>query len=115
MGLALVALLLVIDLCPEGMPRGFRCPFHEGLAEELRALEAPVDPRLLAATFCDGCNTGVPLECSGRRLAVALFPKGDEQPGGEDGPRAREGLEEGEIGMTLGTRRDGVVKGLDRL
>ncbi len=114
-GLALVALLLVIDLCPEGMPRGFRRPFHEGLAEELRALEAPVDPRLLAATFGDGCNTGVPLECGGRRLAVALFPKGDEQPGGEDGPCAREGLEEGEIGMTLGTLRDGVVKGLDRL
>ena len=114
-GLALVALLLGIDLCPEGMPRGFRRPFHEGLAEELRALEAPVDPRLLAATFCDGCNTGVPLACSGRRRAVALFTKGDEQPGGEDGPRAREGLAEGEIGMTLGTLHDGVVKGLDRL
>ena len=115
MGLALVALLLVIDLCPEGMPRGFRRPFHEGLAEELRALEAPVDPRLLAATFGDGCNTGVPLEFGGRRLAVTLFPKGDEQPGGEDGACTREGLEEGEIGMTLGPLRDGVVKGLDRL
>src|SRR5437870_6719138 len=66
-GLALVALLLGIDLCPEGMPRGFRRPCHEGVA--------PVDPRLLAATFGDGCHTGVPLEFGGRRRAVALFPK----------------------------------------
>src|SRR5437870_3041316 len=114
-GLALVALRLGIDLCPAGMPRGFRRPFHEGVAAELRAWEAPVDPRLLAATFGDGCNPGVPLEFGGRRRAVALCPKGDEQPGGEDGPCAREGLDEGESGMTLGPRRDGVVKGLDRL
>ena len=114
-GLALVALLLGIDRCPAGMPHGCRRPFHAGVAEDLWAWEAPVDPRLLAATFCDGCNTGVPLEFSGRRIAVALFTKGDEQPGGEDGPRAREGLDEGEIGRTLGTLRDGVVTGLDRL
>jgi hypothetical protein len=55
------------------------------------------------------------LEFGSRRLAVALFPKGDEPPGGEDGPCAREGLEEREIGMTLGTRCDGVIKGLNRL
>src|SRR5262245_13897563 len=114
-GLALVALLLGIDLGPDGMPRGCRRPCHEGVAAERRALEAPVAPSLLAAPFGDGCHTGVPLEFGGRRIAVALCPTGDEQPGGADGPGAREGLEEGEIGMTLGTLRDGVVKGLDRL
>jgi hypothetical protein len=30
--LAFVALLLIIDLCPEGMPRGFRRPLHACLA-----------------------------------------------------------------------------------
>src|SRR5205823_14763901 len=97
-GLALVALLLVIDLCPEGMPRGFRRPFHEGLAEELRALEAPVDPRLLAATFGDGCNTGVPLEFGGRRIAVALFPKGDSSREAKTGPAPGRAWKRGKSG-----------------
>ena len=35
---ALVALLLVIDPCPEGMADRFRGPLHEGLAEEYRTL-----------------------------------------------------------------------------
>jgi hypothetical protein len=113
--LALVALLLVLDLCPEGMPCGCRRPCPEGLAEALRALEAPVDPGLLPAAFCDGGNTGVALAFGGRCLAMAWFPKGDQPPGGEDGPRTGEGLGERDIGMTLGPRRDGLRKGLARL
>ena len=35
---ALVALLLVIDLCPEGMPDRFRGPCHERLSEGCRTL-----------------------------------------------------------------------------
>src|SRR5215831_12630529 len=48
-GVALVAWLLVIDLCPAGVARGFCCPCHARLAEERRTWQAPVDPGLLAA------------------------------------------------------------------
>jgi hypothetical protein len=65
MCLALVTLLLVIDLCPEGMPDRFRCPFCERLAEELGTFEAPVHPGFLATTFRDWGNTGVCLEFIG--------------------------------------------------
>jgi hypothetical protein len=53
MGFALIALLLVVDLCPEGMPERFRCPLHERLSEELWTLEAPVHPGFLPAAFGD--------------------------------------------------------------
>ena len=62
---ALVALLLVIDLCPEGMPDRFRGPLHEGLAEEGRTLEAPVDPAFLATPFRDRGNARELLQFGG--------------------------------------------------
>ena len=51
MCLALVALLLVVDLGPEGMPLGFSSPLYKRLSQALRTLEAPVDPGLFAAAF----------------------------------------------------------------
>ena len=63
--LAFVALLLRIDLRPERMPRGFRRPLHERLAQERRALEAPVHPGLLATAFGDRRNARVFLQCIG--------------------------------------------------
>ena len=63
--LAFVALLLILDLCPAGVPRGFRRPLHERLAQERRALEAPVPPGLLATACCDRRNARVFLECIG--------------------------------------------------
>ena len=110
MGLALVALLLVVHLCPEGMPDGFRGPFDERLSEERGALQAPVDPGLLAAAFGYWRDTGVFLEFLGGGIAFALFAKGDEEPGGKDGARAWQGGKEREIGMALGALRDGVVE-----
>src|SRR5262249_40259089 len=56
MSLPLSALLLVIDLCPEGVADGFRRPLYEGLSEERRTLQAPMDPGLLATAFRDGRN-----------------------------------------------------------
>jgi len=44
---ALLALLLVIDPCPEGMADRCSGPRHEGLEEAWRIWEAPVDPGLL--------------------------------------------------------------------
>ena len=115
MGFARIALLLGIDACPEGMPDRFRGPLHEGVAEEGRTLEAPVDPAFLATPFRDRGNARKPLQFGGGRLAVALCAEGDEEPGSKDGASAGEGLEQGEVEMTLGMLRDGGVKVLDRL
>ena len=97
------------------MPDRFRGPLHEGLAEEGRTLEAPVDPAFLATPFRDRGNARELLQFGGGRIAFALFAEGDEEPGSEDRASAGEGLEQGEVGMTLGMLRDGVVKVLNRL
>src|SRR5215475_1127598 len=110
MGLALVALLLVVHLCPEGMPDRLRRPFDKRLPEELWTLEAPVHPGLLAAPFGHRRDPGICLEFGGGGRAFALFAEGDEQPGGEDGARSWESLEQGEIGMALRALRDGGVE-----
>src|SRR6266849_5321511 len=115
MGLPLVTLLLVINPRPEGMLERLSRPLHERLPEELRTLEAPVDPGVLATALCDRRNTGIRLERSGRRRAFALFAEGDEEPGGEDGTSAWEGLEQGEIGRALGALGDGGVEVLNSM
>src|SRR5215510_5612262 len=110
---ALIALLLVIDPCPEGMADRFSGPLHEGLAEEYRTLEAPVDPGFLAASFCPRRDARELLEFSGGCRAFPLFAEGDEEARSEDGASARKGLEQGEVGMVLGALRNGVVEVLD--
>jgi hypothetical protein len=110
MGVALVTLLWVIELCPEGMPDRFRRPRHKRVAEELGTLEAPVDPRLLPAAFGDRGNPRLFLQCGRGGRACAWFAKGDEQAGGEDRPSAWEGLKEGEVGRALGPLRAGGVE-----
>ena len=89
--LALVALLLVVDLRPEGMPDRFGSPLHKRLSQELWTLEAPVDPGLLAAAFRDRRNPRIFLEFVGGGVAFPLFAEGDEEAGGKDGtaPLAR--------------------------
>ena len=114
-GFALVALLLVEDACPEGMPDRFSGPLHKGLAHELRTLEAPVHPGLLATPFGHWRNPGIFLEFGGGGIAFALFAESNEQPGGEDRTRSWESLEQGEIGMALRALRDGAVEISDGL
>ena len=115
MGFARVALLLVVDLGPERMPGRFGGPLHERLPEELRTLETPVHPGLLAAAFGHRRDPRIFLPFSGGGVAFSLFAEGDEEPGGEDGARPWESLEQGEIGMVVSALRDGVIKGLARL
>ena len=86
--LALVALLLVIDLCPEGMPDRFRCPCHERLAEERRTLPTPVHPGFLATAFRDWRNACVFLEFRGGGEAFPLCAEGHEETRGKDRPGA---------------------------
>src|SRR5215813_12707791 len=77
MGLALVALLLVVNLCPAGMPDRLRRPCDKRLPEELGTLEAPVHPGLLATPFGDWCDPGIFLEVGGGGIAFALFTEDD--------------------------------------
>ena len=93
------------------MPRGFRSPLAKRLAQELRALEAPVDPGLLAATFRHWGNTRLFLEVLGRGVAFPLFAKGHKEARSKDGSGAWPGVKQGEVGMVLGTLGDGGVEG----
>src|SRR5262245_10299381 len=95
------------------MPDRLSRPLYERLADELWTLEAPMDPGFLAAAFRHWRDAGVLLEFSGGRIACPLFAEGDEEPGGKDRTRTWKGLEQGEIGRTLGPLGDGVVEGLD--
>ena len=88
MRLALVALLLRVDLGPEGMPGGFRRPLSKRVSQERRTLEAPVDPGLLAAAFCHWRNPSLFLAFLGRSVAVPLFAKGHEEARGTDSTSA---------------------------
>ena len=115
MRLALIALLLVIDLGPEGMPRGFRRPLHERLAQERRALKAPVHPGFRPTTFRDRCDTGILLEFGGRGVAFPLCAKRHQESGGKDGPGAWQGRKQGEVRVCLGALRHGVVEVFDGL
>src|SRR5262245_51989555 len=110
MGFALVALLLVVDLRPEGMPDRLRRPFDERLPEELGTLEAPVHPGLLAAAFGHWRDPGIFLQFRRGSIPCALFAKGDQEAGSENGTRPGERLEEGKVGMALGTLCDGGVE-----
>ena len=102
MRLASGSLLGIVGTCPEGMADGFAGPFHEGLAQELRALEAPVDPACVPARFGDRRNARILLEVSGGRVAVALLAKRHEEARGEGRAGAWERLKEGEVGMGRG-------------
>src|SRR5215510_15799714 len=86
--LALGALLLVVDLGPEGMSGGFSRPLHKRLAQKLGTLETPVDPGLLAAAFRHWRNPRIFLEFLGRSVAFSLFTKSHEEARGKDRPSA---------------------------
>src|SRR5918999_3595371 len=115
MGTAFGPLLRIVGTRPERMADGFAGPFHEGLAEELRELEPPMDPTCVPAAFGDRRNARILLELRGRGIAVALFAKSHEETRGEDGTGAWERLKEGEVGMGRGQLRNGVVEVLDCL
>src|SRR4030095_8727208 len=108
--LALVALLLVVDLRPKGMPGGFRCPLHKRLSQERRTLEAPVDPSFLAAAFRHGRNTRIFLEFLGRSVAFPWCAKGHEEAWGKDGTGPWQGVKPREVRMALSALRDGFIE-----
>jgi len=91
------------------MPRGFRRPLHERVAQERRTLEAPVDPGLFATTFRNRCDARVLLEIFGRGEAFPLFAEGDEEARSKHGPGPWQGVKQREVGMVLGMLRNGFV------
>jgi len=76
---ALVALLLGIDVGPEGMPERCRGPCHARVSEEGRTLQAPVHPGLRATAFRDRCDARIFLACLGRGEACSLGTEGHEE------------------------------------
>jgi hypothetical protein len=75
MGFPLVALLLVIDPRPEGMPDRCGCPLDERLPQELWTLEAPVHPGLLATAFGHRRDPGIFLQGSVLDVEMAILDK----------------------------------------
>jgi hypothetical protein len=106
----LVALRLVIDVCPEGMPDRFRGPCHARLSEARRTLQTPVPPGLLAPAFCDWGEARLFLACLGGGAAFPLCAEGHEAAGGQDGPGPGQGVQQGEGGMGLGALGNGGVE-----
>ena len=115
MGLALVTLLLVVPLGPEGMADRLRRPCAARVPEELWTLQAPVPPGLRAAPCGHRGHPGLWVQCCSGGRAGALCAKGDQEAGSADGARSGERLEAGEVGMALGTLRDGGVASGDGL
>jgi hypothetical protein len=110
LGFALVALLLIVDLGPEGMPDRLCRPLHKGVPEERWTSEAPVPPGLLPATLGHRCDPRLFVQCRGGGIAFAWLAAGDQEARSADGASAWEGLDEREVGMALSTRRDGGVE-----
>ena len=96
----LVALRLVIDLCPEGMPDGCCGPCHERVSEERRPLQTPVHPGLLATACRHRGDARLFLEFLGGGEAFALCAKGHEETGGKDGTSPWQGINKGKSGWT---------------
>jgi hypothetical protein len=71
-------------------------------------------PRLFAATLPHRCDAGVLLDLLGCAIALPLFPKRDEQARCSCRARARQGLAESLIGMTLRPFGNGVIAVLNR-
>jgi len=68
-----------------------------------------MDPGLLPTALGARGHTRILLQCGSARIACALCATGDEKAGGADRLRAGQSVEEGKVGMPLGTRRDGGV------
>ncbi len=73
------------------MLRGGRGPFYECLSEERGALQAPVDPGIVAAAFGHRRNARILLKLGGRGVTVALFAEGDKEAGSTDSPSSWQG------------------------
>jgi hypothetical protein len=90
-----------------------RSPLHEGLAQKLRAFEAPVHPARVAALFGDRGNAQVTLDFGGRLEARAVFPERGEQPCSENVAGCQQVVEDLEVGDPGAHSLDLVIEARD--
>ncbi len=106
---------MIVCSGPAGSRDRQRGPFDEGLAEELRTFQAPVDPGGIAAALGDGRDTGVALHVGGGGIPFALLAEGGEESGAEDRAGSGDAVEDGEVRMRRRAFGDLSVEALDRL
>ena len=104
---ALGAVRLGRDLCPEGRPERFRGPGHARVSEARRTLSRPVPPGLLAPAFRDRCDAGILWAFRGGGEAFPWCAAGDEEARSQDGPGPWQGVKQGAVGRSVGTRGTG--------
>jgi hypothetical protein len=110
----LLALLLVRDLCPEGMPDRFGGPRHERLSQDWDTGDASA-PRLFSRGVqslvrCRHIFAVPPLQ-----ETVRVAPRRQPRGGTQRQVLRGQGLKQEAIGMTLGVRCNGRIKSLDRV
>ena len=91
---SLGTLLAIVGTGPGGFVDGLGGVVDEGLAQELRALEAPVHPGGVTATFGDGRDTAAFLQLGRTVVAISIVAKGGEQPRCDNFAGAGQGCEE---------------------
>src|SRR5262245_8729385 len=96
---------LVERLGPVAVWNGQSGPLHEGLTQELGALESPVHPAFVAAALGDRSDAGVALHLLSTDIAAALLTERGQQSRGKHRSGSRKGAEQGvvwECGSELG-------------
>ena len=90
----LAPLLAIVGASPGRFIDGLRGEVDESLTQELRALEAPVYPGTVAASFGDGRDTAAFLQLCGAVVAISILAEGGQQPRRDDFAGAGQGCVE---------------------
>src|SRR5690348_4860656 len=108
------ALLLVVGFGPVAVWDGQGGPLDEGLTQELRTLQAPVHPGLVAAALGDRSDTGILLDLVGTGVALTLFAECGQQPWRERGTGAGQRAEQRVVRQRRSELGDLLLVALDR-
>ena len=104
--LAALLLLLVVGPRPGRVRDGVLGVLVEGLAQELRAVPAPVRPAALAAALDDGRDPGIGLHVLRGGMPGAVGSKRAQQARREGGSCTRQAFEQKRVGVRLEQRGD---------
>jgi len=101
MALSPALLLVVVGPRPDRVEDGTLGELVEGLAQELRAVPAPMGPATLAAAFDHRRNPGIGLHVLRVGIAGAVRPEGAQQARSQSRACAGQTFEEERVGMLL--------------
>src|SRR4051794_25885636 len=90
-------------------------PLYECLTQELRALQAPMYPGLVAAAHGDRSNPGVLLNLVGTGVTLTLFTECRQQARGEGGTGAGQRAKQSVVRQCGGKIGDLLLEALDGL